>query len=166
LNYFLFDASALAKRFVAEIGSDAVDLIFNKVWPVRTCCLLLGIGETTSILVRAHNRGKLSHDEFDEQMKRLKSEVLNNPAFLSIHVERSTVIASFSLIEQFSINSSDAIVLYVAMDLNYDMLAAGHELVFVCSDKRLIRAAEKSGVTVCDPEQVTLAEVQRLIDAA
>jgi len=70
------------------------------------------------------------------------------------------------LIEQFSINSTDAIVLYVAMDLNYAMLAAGHELVFVCSDKRLIRAAINNGITVCNPEQVTLAEVQRLIDAA
>jgi hypothetical protein len=58
----------------------------------------------------------------------------------------------------------DASVLYAAITLNDDMQAAGHKLVLVCSDKRLIRAAEKSGITVCDPEQVTLAEVQRLLD--
>jgi predicted nucleic acid-binding protein len=160
----LFDASALAKRFVAEIGSDAVDLIFDKAWPVRTCCLLLGVGETISILVRAHNGGKLSDIEFNEQMARLKSEVLNNPDLWAIHVERETIVSSFALIEKFSINSTDAIVLYVAINLNDDMQAAGHKLVLVCADKRLHRAAEKSGITVCNPEQVTLAEVQRLID--
>jgi hypothetical protein len=52
------------------------------------------------------------------------------------------------------------------MNVNDDMQAVRHKLVLVCSDKRLIRAAEKSGITVCDPEQVTPAEVQRFIDAA
>jgi predicted nucleic acid-binding protein len=99
-------------------------------------------------------------------MVNLNAEVSNNPDFLSIHVERETIVSSFALIERFSINSTDAIVLYVAMNLNDDMQAVGHKLVLVCSDKRLIRAAEKSGITVCDPEQVTPAEVQRLIDAA
>jgi hypothetical protein len=34
LTYFLFDASGMAKRFVAELGGDAVDLIFDKAWPI------------------------------------------------------------------------------------------------------------------------------------
>lgn len=165
MTYFLFDASGIAKRFVAELGGDAIDLIFDKAWPIRTCCLLLGVGETTSILVRAHNGGKLTNNEFKDQMARLRSEVLHNPDFWAIHVEREAIVSSFAFIEKFSINSTDAIVLHVTLELHADMKAAAHKLVFVCSDKRLIRAAEKSGITVCDPEQVTLAEVQRLIDA-
>jgi len=165
LTYFLFDASALAKRYVFELGRNVVDLIFDRAWPVRTCCLLLGVGETTSILVRAHNGGKLSDDEFKQQMVNFNAEVLNNSDFLSIHVERDTIIASFSLIEQFSINSTDATVLRVALELNDAMQAVAQKLVVVCSDKRLVRAAENSGIVVCNPEQVTLAEVQRLLDA-
>jgi hypothetical protein len=51
MTYFLFDASGLAKRYVPELGRNVVHLIFDKAWPLRTCCLLLGVGETTSILV-------------------------------------------------------------------------------------------------------------------
>jgi predicted nucleic acid-binding protein len=164
VTYFLFDASGLAKRYVPELGRNVIHLIFDKTWPRRTCCLLLGVGETTSILVRAHNGGKITDDEFKEQMASLRSEVLHNPDFWTIHVEHEAIVSSFAFIEKFSINSTDAIVLHVAIELHADMKAAAHKLVFVCSDKRLIRAAEKSGITVCDPEQVTLAEVQRLID--
>ena len=165
MNYFFFDASALAKRYIAEIGSDAVDLIFNKTAPARTCCLLLGVGETTSILVRARNGGKLSPPEFQKQIATFHSEIVNNDEFLKFDAERAEIYESFELIEKFSINATDAIVLRIALTFKATAEEIGQALVLVCSDKRLIRAAEKSGITVCDPEQVTLAEVQRLIDA-
>ena len=166
MTYFLFDASGLAKRYVPELGRDVIHLIFDKAWPLRTCCLLFGVGETMSILVRAHNGGKLLDDEFKEQMARLRSEVLNHPDFWTIDAERDTILSSFAFIEKFSINSTDAIVLRVTINLNDAMQAAGHKLVLVCADKRLVRVAENSGIVVCNPEQVTLAEVQRLLDAA
>jgi len=56
----------------------------------------LGVGETTSILVRAHNGGKLSDDEFKAQMARLRSEVLDHPDFWTIDAERDTILSSFA----------------------------------------------------------------------
>ena len=51
-NAFYMDASALAKRYVPEPGSELVDAILDNVPARRFNVLNVGLGEVVSILVR------------------------------------------------------------------------------------------------------------------
>jgi len=59
MNYFYMDASALGKRYVAEIGTNLVNRLFDSVPRARMICLVLGLGEVVSILVRRRNAGAI-----------------------------------------------------------------------------------------------------------
>lgn len=66
MNYFYFDASALAKRYSHEKGTDLINIIFENVKPSRMMCLLLGSSEVVSVLVRKHNDGRISNTTFSQ----------------------------------------------------------------------------------------------------
>ena len=59
-NSFYLDASALAKRYIPEKGSNLVDAIVDTVSADRIFLLNIGAGEVMSILVRKRNAGIIS----------------------------------------------------------------------------------------------------------
>jgi hypothetical protein len=63
------------------------------------------------------------------------------PAWRLISVTDVTIDQSIRSILVHNINASDAIHLQTALMLRGAIQTAGHELVFVCADKRLLRAA-------------------------
>lgn len=60
MDFYYFDASALAKRYTPETGSDAVDAIFDAVPITQLMCLTVGALEVVSIIVRKGNDGRMS----------------------------------------------------------------------------------------------------------
>ncbi|MDX2042806.1 MAG: hypothetical protein SF097_16425, partial [Acidobacteriota bacterium] len=64
MNFFWLDASALVKRYVLETGTSSINHLFNQTSPRVLICLLEGIGETISILVRRKNQGVLTPSVF------------------------------------------------------------------------------------------------------
>ena len=64
MYYFYFDASALAKRYIEEIGSDKIDFLFANVPLARLKCLILGAVEVLWICVRKKNDGRISANQF------------------------------------------------------------------------------------------------------
>ncbi len=78
MNYFWLDASALAKRYVPETGSSLMNRLFAVAPATSLVCLLEGIGEVISILVRVRNRGDLSANKFRQTMSRLSLEIIRN----------------------------------------------------------------------------------------
>ena len=58
MDYFYFDASALAKRYANEVGTEAVNQILDRVDPTRLMCLIIGTTEVVSVLVRKRNDGQ------------------------------------------------------------------------------------------------------------
>ena len=163
MHYFYWDASALAKRFVAEPGSRIVNELLDKVPPVRMLALLIGIGEIVSILVRRRNGGVISSALYAEAVLQLNAEIIQPPGFRLLPVEDDLVDGSLGLIERHSINATDAMILASAIRVAEVLRGQKDELVLVAADDRLLRAAQLEGLKICNPEAMTLAGVNSLI---
>lgn len=165
MNIFGFDASALAKRFCLETGADRVDYLFDQVKRDRLLCLMLGVAEVVSVLVRRRNGGLLSPAIFTQGMSNLKAEVLDNDDFTKLTADYDFIIAALPLIEKHSLNATDAIVLRVFLDVAALHRTGGNDLVLVASDQRLLTAANVEGLVTFDPETQPLAELEALAKA-
>ena len=153
MYYFYFDAIALAKRYVGEIGTDKIDFLFENV-PV-TClqCLTIGALEVFWICVRKRNDRRMNDHQFARAITHLKREIINNQSdFKKNNVEDLLVWDSMDLIEIHSLNSVDAIVLRSALDTATELRNTGDTLVLVASDQRLLRAARTEGLQAFNPE--------------
>src|SRR5436190_18554228 len=60
LPLLLWDASALAKRYLTEIGTPTVHALFGLSPAAQAIGTVIGYAETFSTLLRSHNRGILS----------------------------------------------------------------------------------------------------------
>src|SRR5688500_2903031 len=140
MNLFGFDASALAKRYSLETGADRVDYLFDQIRRDRLLCLMLGVAEVISVLVRRRNGGVLSADAYSHGMSNLKAEVLDDDNFTILPVGDDVIIAALPLIDKHSLNATDAIVLRVYLDVAALHRSGGNDLVLVASDQRLLKA--------------------------
>jgi len=153
LYYFYFDASALAKRYTDEVGSDKIDFFFDNVPLERLLCLTLGAIEVFWICVRKRNDSRITSHQFERATTHLRHEVINNQlGFKTIMVPDSLVWDSIRLIETHSLNSVDAMVLRSALDMAMELRSTGDTLVLVASDQRLLRAARTEGLQIFNPE--------------
>lgn len=153
MYYFYFDASALAKRYTDEIGSDKIDFFFDNVPLERLSCLTLGAIEVFWICVRKRNDNRITSHQFERATTHLRHEVINNQSgFKTISVPDSLVWDSIRLIETHSLNSVDAMVLRSALDTATELRSTGDRLVLVASDQRLLRAASAEGLQAFNPE--------------
>ena len=153
MYYFYFDASALAKRYTQENGSDKIDFLFENVRLWRLSCLTIGAMEVFWICVRKKNDGRISDSQFAESTTHLKSEVVDALSyFKKISVSDPLVWNAMDLIETQSLNSVDAMVLRSALDTATELRSTGDRLVLVASDQRLLRAARAEGLQIFNPE--------------
>lgn len=152
MDYFYFDASALAKRYSDEPGTEIVNTIFETILPTRLMCLTIGATEAVSVLVRKRNDGRMSEPLVLQALINLYDEVINTPDFTTITADDSTVTDSIGFIIQHSINSTDAIVLVSALQIQFESQQRGDQLILVSSDQRLNRAAQQEGLEVFNPE--------------
>ena len=153
MYYFYFDASALAKRYIEESGSDKIDFLFANVPLGRLQCLTIGAMEVFWICVRKRNDNRITATQFTQATGHLEREVINSQSdFKTISVPDSLVWDSMHLIETHSLNSVDAIVLHSALDIAAGLRSIGDTLVLVASDRRLLRAARTEGLQVFNPE--------------
>lgn len=153
MYYFYFDASALAKRYTDEVGSDKIDFFFDNVPLARLSCLTIGAMEVFWICVRKQNDGRITNHQFERAITLLRGEVINTQSdFKTISVPDSLVWGSMDLIETYSLNSVDALVLRSALDTATELRSTGDRLVLVASDQRLLRAAQAEGLQIFNPE--------------
>jgi len=151
--YFYFDASALAKRYTEEVGSGKIDFFFHNVPLARLSCLTIGAMEVFWICVRKQNDGRITNHQFERAVTLLRGEVINTQSdFKTISVPDSLVWGSMDLIETYSLNSVDAMVLRSALDVAAERRNIGDVLVLVASDQRLLRAALAEGLQTFNPE--------------
>lgn len=153
MHHFYFDASALAKRYTDEVGSDKIDFFFDNVPLERLSCLTIGAMEVFWICVRKRNDGRITNHQFERAAALLRREVINSQSdFKKISVPDSLVWSSMDLIETHSLNSVDALVLRSALDTATELRSIGDRLVLVASDQRLLRAAHAEGLQIFNPE--------------
>jgi len=88
MPYLLWDASALAKRYTRETGSDVVAALFDNVDATHIITTIWGYSETFSILLRRHNGGTIRRESFVGAISALRTEIIESSetAVLSIRL--------------------------------------------------------------------------------
>jgi predicted nucleic acid-binding protein len=160
---FCLDGSALAKRYVPEPGSALVDFLLDNVAEDRIYILNIGMAEVVSVLVRQKNAGKLSGAQFSQALLELDNEVSHSPGKHLLAFDNVVTTNALALIVSHSINSTDAILLRVAMDVDQHLRNRGDTLVLVSSDQRLVRAAQAEGLITFNPENQDLTVLMGLV---
>src|SRR5262249_709497 len=129
----------------------------------RLMCLNLGMLEVISVFVRRSNAGLLTSSELNQALTDFRTEVMDAVPFAKVVLTGPTVLAAIPLIQTYSVNSTDALVLRSALDAGVTLRAAGNDLVLVSSDKRLVKAAQAEGLRTFDPETQTQADLDALL---
>ncbi len=152
MNYFWLDANAIVKQYVTEIGTLLINHLFTRVSLDRIFCLFDSMDETRHVFVRKKNDGKITITEFNQAIQRFKTEFIDQVKVKQVNPTQNQKIASRSLIEVHSINSTDAYILQCALDEADKMRLAGDNLILVSSDKRLLAATTQEGLFTFNPE--------------
>ena len=159
--WVFFDASALAKRYAPEAGSDFINELFLHFPRDQMQISTVGISEIISVLVRKQNDGRLPAKLFHQTLLEIGDEIINNEAFSFSSVDDQLIFSSQKLIVLHNINATDAIILQSCLDIR-ERLPHEDKLVLLSSDKRLLRAANNENLFVLDPEIASFPEFQEL----
>ena len=125
MNFFWLDASALVKRYLIEVGTPLMNHLFTQVPSQRIVCLLEGVGEVISVLIRRRNGGAISKAACQRSLTVLRADFINQVDIEKIERVSPQVVNSWLLIGQHSINSTDALILQCALDYAANLRSAG-----------------------------------------
>lgn len=165
MNFFWLDASAYAKRYVEEKGTQLVNHLFECVPLGRMVCLFQGAGEIIFVFVRRRNEGKITTTHFNQLREHFETQFIESDELERVFPTEDQITDSWELIEKHSINSTDAILLQCAIDRVNQLRINGDSLVLVSSDKRLIRAAQNEGLLTFNPETDLQTSLDVLINS-
>jgi predicted nucleic acid-binding protein len=146
-RYFL-DSSALVKRYHQELGTPAVEALFNQNGN-RFFVSRLALVEVNSAFARLVREGALAQDKFENVIARMESEVtakvLTVVAISSRRLDAAAVILRTHGLKN-NIRTLDAIQLAAAQALHTRSRIAA----FVAADKKLLASAAACNLTVLD----------------
>jgi predicted nucleic acid-binding protein len=159
----LWDASALAKRYTPEVGSDVVDACFDSaiVAAMITTCGVYA--EACSVLRRKQNRGEIDAVAFTKARSVHRSEVLLGPSLQWITIEEDDILAGIALSDRHNLNSTDAALLVAYLDYTRSQSSGAPTCLLVAADHHLLRAAASEGLDTLNPERVPAADVPALL---
>lgn len=133
----LADSSALAKRYIAEPGSAAVEACCGEATEIVLSAIAMP--ETISGLNRLRRAGRLG----DEAYLSLKKEILADiDEVMLIGLTPAVLRSAIACLESVSIRTLDAIQVATAVEAGCD--------VFLSADRRQCRAAGSMGLRVVD----------------
>ena len=164
MNYFYLDASADAKLYFEEPGSDKMELLLDSLLTQagRLVITSVTLAETVAVLNRKRNELRVPNHEYALLVARVFTD---SERFSYWPVNDEDVLSAIPLIIAHNINSSDALHLHIALRLQ-NLLERSKQgsLVLVASDKRLVRAARTEGLLILDPESVSATEIAALLE--
>jgi hypothetical protein len=163
MNFFFWDTSALAKRYIPELGTSSVNYLIETVPKNRMFMLILSLGEILSVLVRKRNSKQISDRFYSQSLAEFNEELLRDKVISIQSVYDKLIQESLKLIEQYSINATDAVILECALDIMDKLRATGDDLVLVTTDIRLSNAAKSSGLKVWNPEKENQSYLESII---
>ena len=165
MNFFWLDASACAKRYIAEKGTPLVNYLFDCVPLRRMFCLLEGSGEIIFVFVRRRNEGKITTTFFNQIRHHFETEFVKSSEVEQVLPTEDQITTSWEFIEKHSLNSTDAIILQCVLDKANQLRMTGRDLILVSSDKRLLRATQNEGLLTFNPETDSRAALDVLINS-
>jgi predicted nucleic acid-binding protein len=156
---FLWDASALSKRYFPEIGSATVDVLFGMGSSVPKATAYLCYAEACASLRRRLNRGQLNSGGFHAARLLARKEILLDPDFRFVTISDADILAGIALTDQHNLNSSDAAILMSYLRYVRTQPPTAPTCLLIAADQRLIRAANAEGLQTLNPEAVAAADV-------
>lgn len=152
MTLYLFDSSALVKRYVTENGSSWVRSTITPEHGNTIFIAQITPVEVLSALMRRKREGTI----IDPRLARAAR------LYLDRHVAHEYHIISFTdtisqlaedLLENHRLRAADAIQLASAIDINRLLISAQTAaLIFVSSDQRLIEVANMMNIVTKNPE--------------
>ena len=165
MNYFWFDANAIAKRYVVENGTPLINYFFSRVSLERMICLFDSMDETRFVIAKYRNRGDITSSDFNQAIQQFEVEVVNSTEVVQVHATVDQKEAARQLIHHYPINSTDAYILQCALDKANQLRAAGDNLILVTSDKRLLDAARSERLLTFNSETDSQTALDVLINS-
>jgi len=152
-----WDASALVKRYTAEVGRETANAIFSEKRHHDMVSTPWGYAETYSILLRRMNGAVIDLGAFTSAVSALQSEVVRDPQFGLLSITDAHVFSSIETMRRHNLNSTDAILLTVLLEFTHSPGAPNCALI--SSDHRFLRAAAGEGLSTLNPEVLVPAEI-------
>ncbi len=148
-NYF-FDSSSLVKKYARETGSARIIRLFKPSSKNTLFISRITSVETVAALAKQNRIGSLSSDDLDKAIRRLQRAILRKFAF--VEITQDIVDKAIELAKSHGLRGYDAVQLASALNVSTNLtLLAASQLIFVCADKNLNKAAFAEGLTVEDP---------------
>lgn len=137
-----FDTSALIKNYIQESGSDRVDSLLSEAEIIYVSSILEI--ETVSTFKRLQIEKAITENEY----KILKREFETDyNYFITADLTINVIEKAKTVIEKYYLKSLDAIHLAAAT------LLADEIDYFICCDEKLLKAAEKEGIKIINPNK-------------
>lgn len=149
ISYYL-DTSALAKRYVDEVGSQWLRDVVTSERSLLLLTSRLAIVEMISAFTRRLRDGSLTRQEFMKVRDAFREDCLSEYQIMPPTLD--IVDLACSLLERHPLRAYDAVHLATALSAHLFLHKWGYrDLVFLSSDERLNRAASAEGLAVDNP---------------
>jgi predicted nucleic acid-binding protein len=139
-----FDASAAAKRYFQEIGSDRV----NELWSGREffSSLVILHCELRSALNRKHRERALPRGAYRTLKEQIQEDLKKIQA---VPVNAELIQLSLRLLDSHPLKALDSLYLAGALGLQQTLK---EPVLFVSADRQLLQAAQAEGLRALNPE--------------
>lgn len=145
MEYFL-DTSALAKRYISEVGSNWIRTIVHpSAGNILAICDLTPI-ELFSLIERRLREKRLNQTTAAALQIGFLKHYQNE--YLSVILEQPILIQARNLVTKYPLRPPDAIQLACALEARNSL---GVALTFLCADNDLLSAAAAEGFAVDNP---------------
>ncbi|MEM2122414.1 MAG: type II toxin-antitoxin system VapC family toxin [Candidatus Bathyarchaeia archaeon] len=155
MTTFYFDTSAIVKRYRKELGSEVIDEIFE----LKEHAFTISFWSILEFMVAFSTRTRkkaLSREAFNAVVSRFLKDVLDRFAMTSVDDE--LIASAAPLAVKHALPSADCLQLANAINLKEALESMREELILICSDKDLCKAAEKEGIRFINPEEEGASE--------
>jgi hypothetical protein len=155
MSIYYFDASALAKRYTRESGSEWTTGITNATANQIVLLSEITLAEVAAVLAAKHRAPQgITKKELEHALSRFLAEC--DQEYLLLQVDRSVIDLAVELTQRHRLRGYDAVQLATAWLGNQDLIT-GHypPLTFIAADNDLLHAARAEGLDVDNPLEHT-----------
>jgi hypothetical protein len=116
-------------------------------------------------LLRKYHRGSIQAHAFTVAKTTLQDEIIDGPRFLLLTVDDAAIIAGIALMEQHSVNATDAAILALFLRYQRALPPDAPRCALVAADQRLVLAAQAEGLATLNPEAIAAVDVPAVLAA-
>lgn len=154
---FYLDTSAIVKRYHNELGTEVVDRLFDSRAILATS--FYSVLEFSVAFSAKKKRGEIKAEALNFVFARIFEDL--HSRFWLIEVDNKIIAESVKLATKYILSSGDLLQLQSALELRE---LAG-DLIFICADADLCKAAEKEGLKAINPRFTgAMKKIEELLD--